>query len=175
MRLAFVGDGPYRESLETYFRGTKTTFLGMLHGDDLSSAYASADIFVMPSESETLGFVVMEAMASQVPVVAVRAGGIPDIIKKQGSGGFLYEPGDLETAIHFINEFIINDEMRLNCGKMAREMVKEWDWQAATMDLLTVKYPIAIKAFKKQQAEKEMNSSDNLSSEGAGNSVVNPA
>ena len=80
LRLAFVGDGPAREELHSYFSGTKTTFVGMLHGDDLSAAYASADVFVMPSETETLGFVVMEAMASQVPVVAVRAGGIPDII-----------------------------------------------------------------------------------------------
>lgn len=80
LRLAFVGDGPYREELQLAFEGTRTTFVGMLHGDDLSAAYASADVFVMPSETETLGFVVMEAMASKLPVVAVRAGGIPDII-----------------------------------------------------------------------------------------------
>ena len=80
LRLAFVGDGPSREELESSFAGTKTVFMGMLHGEELSAAYASADVFVMPSETETLGFVVMEAMASQIPVVAVRAGGIPDII-----------------------------------------------------------------------------------------------
>lgn len=59
----------------------------LLQGDELSAAYASADIFVMPSESETLGFVVLEAMASQLPVVAVRAGGIPDILTQQGEHG----------------------------------------------------------------------------------------
>lgn len=53
-------------------------------GEELSASYASADLFAMPSESETLGFVVLEAMASQVPVVAVRAGGIPDIIHSDG-------------------------------------------------------------------------------------------
>lgn len=53
-------------------------------GEELSAAYASADMFVMPSESETLGFVVLEAMASQLPVVAVRAGGIPDILSGDG-------------------------------------------------------------------------------------------
>ena len=54
---------------------------GMLKGDDLSAAYASADVFVMPSETETLGFVAMEAMSSGLPVVAVAAGGLVDIMK----------------------------------------------------------------------------------------------
>ena len=54
-RLAFVGDGPAREELKAYFAGTPTTFMGMLHGEELSAAYASADVFVMPSETETLG------------------------------------------------------------------------------------------------------------------------
>lgn len=64
--------------------------MGMLHGEELSQAYASGDIFVMPSESETLGFVVLEAMASGLPVVCVRAGGLPDILDKDGVTGFLY-------------------------------------------------------------------------------------
>ena len=59
----------------------------MMLGDDLAAAYASLDVFVMPSESETLGFVVMEAMASGVPVVAVRAGGLQDILTNTPRGG----------------------------------------------------------------------------------------
>lgn len=54
-RLALVGDGPERAALEAHFAGTATTFVGMLHGAELAAAYASADVFVMPSESETLG------------------------------------------------------------------------------------------------------------------------
>ena len=54
----------------------------MLRGEELSSAYASADIFMMPSETETLGFVALEAMASGLPVVAVAAGGLVDIVTK---------------------------------------------------------------------------------------------
>lgn len=49
-------------------------------GEALSQAFASADVFVMPSDSETLGFVVLESMASGVPVVGADAGGIPDLI-----------------------------------------------------------------------------------------------
>ena len=57
---------------------------GMLKGEELSAAYASADIFMMPSETEALGFVALEAMASGLPVVAVAAGGLTDIITQPG-------------------------------------------------------------------------------------------
>ena len=60
---------------------------GMMKGEELSQAYASGDVFVMPSESETLGFVVLEAMASQVPVVCVAAGGLTDIVTAPGTNG----------------------------------------------------------------------------------------
>ncbi|PNW71812.1 hypothetical protein CHLRE_16g689150v5 [Chlamydomonas reinhardtii] len=79
-RLALVGDGPARPQLEQHLAGLPVTFMGMLRGDELSAAYASADVFVMPSETETLGFVVLEAMASGLPVVAVAAGGLKDIL-----------------------------------------------------------------------------------------------
>lgn len=68
----------------------------MLKGERLSQAYASGDVFVMPSETETLGFVVLEAMASGVPVVAVAAGGLTDIITEPGKTGLLYKSGDYE-------------------------------------------------------------------------------
>lgn len=58
-----------------------------MKGEALSAAYASGDVFVMPSESETLGFVALEAMASRVPVVAVAAGGLTDIITRPGTNG----------------------------------------------------------------------------------------
>lgn len=97
-RLALVGDGPERQALEEHFAGRPVVFMGMLHGQELSQAYASADIFVMPSETETLGFVVMEAMASGLPVVAVAAGGLVDIITRPGDTGFLYQPSSYEQA-----------------------------------------------------------------------------
>lgn len=60
---------------------------GQMSGDDLSAAYASGDVFMMPSESETLGFVALEAMASGLPVVAVAAGGLTDILTNPGVTG----------------------------------------------------------------------------------------
>ena len=74
-RLAIVGDGPVRKELEKHFRGTPTYFAGYMRGEPLAQAYASADVFVMPSKTETLGLVLMEAMAAGCPVVAFgRAG-----------------------------------------------------------------------------------------------------
>lgn len=58
VRLAIVGKGPQEQELREHFKGTKTVFTGELRGEDLSSAFASADVFCMPSDSETLGFVV---------------------------------------------------------------------------------------------------------------------
>ncbi|MEW5299206.1 MAG: hypothetical protein WDW36_002242 [Sanguina aurantia] len=144
--LAFVGDGPAKSELQRLFRGTATTFMGMLHGDELSAAYASADIFVMPSESETLGFVVLEAMASQLPVVAVRAGGIPDILTQQGVTGYLYDIGDVDAAAAQVLTLSRDAELRSRVGAAARKEVGNWDWRAATMHLLHVQYPIAVAA-----------------------------
>jgi len=62
--------------LRREFAGAAAVFAGVLQGEDLSRAYAAADVFVMPSDSETLGFVVLEAMASGVPAVAADAGGL---------------------------------------------------------------------------------------------------
>ena len=88
-------------NLDPSLEGTNTVFTGMLLGDDLAAAYASLDVFVMPSESETLGFVVMEAMASGVPVVAVRKGGLQDILTNTPEVGQLYPSGDFATAAKY--------------------------------------------------------------------------
>ena len=90
-RLALVGDGPHRQQLEKYFDGTATTFVGYLAGEELAGAYASGDAFLFPSSTETLGLVLLEAMAAGCPVVGANRGGIPDIIT-EGVNGCLYEP-----------------------------------------------------------------------------------
>ena len=64
IRLAIVGGGPYMDNLKETFQGTKTVFTGTLRGQPLWEAFASGDVFCMPSDSETLGFVVLESLAS---------------------------------------------------------------------------------------------------------------
>lgn len=79
--------------------------------DRLAQAYASADVFLMPSATETLGFVVLEAMASGLPVVAARAGGIPDLIQSDHDG-ILYEPGAPEEATKAVCEVLSSRNLR---------------------------------------------------------------
>lgn len=105
-----------RADLEQQFAGKNVYFTGMLQGEELSQAYASGDIFITPSESETLGFVVLEAMASGVPVVCARAGGIPDIVSQEGVTGFLYTPGDLDDCVGKLTGLLESQELRERIG-----------------------------------------------------------
>ena len=75
--LAIIGSGPAEDYLKKRLKGTNTTFMGYMTGEELAKAYASVDAFAFPSDTETLGFVAMESMASGVPVVGARAGGNP--------------------------------------------------------------------------------------------------
>eukprot|EP00980_Cylindrotheca_fusiformis_P017388 scaffold5395_cov126-Cylindrotheca_fusiformis.AAC.8 len=144
-RMVFVGTGPQMEELEEYFKDTNTKFMGQMGGDELSQAFASADAFVMPSDSETLGFVVLESMASGVPVVGANAGGIPSLIK-DGDDSFLVEPGDIDSFVDRLKQ-LKNGKFRSEMGKRARAEAERWGWEAATSVLRNVQYEKALVNF----------------------------
>jgi glycosyltransferase involved in cell wall biosynthesis len=126
--LAIVGDGPGRADLERRFQGTDTRFIGYLKGEALASAYASADAFVYASETETMGNVVLEAMASGCPVVAPRAGGIPNLLT-HGSSGFLFNPGDADDAVHWTREVLGDLDTRRRISQAARQAIEARNWE----------------------------------------------
>lgn len=134
-RLAIVGDGPARASLESLFAGTPTRFLGFLRGEELATAFASADVFVMPSMTETLGFVVLEAMSSGLPVVAAPGGGIPDLVR-EGETGHLADPQDAEKFARRIRETLVSDARRAELAANARRFAEGCDWVAETRALV---------------------------------------
>jgi len=147
-RLAIVGAGPAEAELKKIFKGTNTVFTGQISGDELSSAFASADAFCMPSDSETLGFVVLESMASGVPVVGANAGGIPSIIHHRVDS-YLAEPGDTNEFVKYLsiireNKHGVADKMKITC----REEAQKHSWEAATSVLRNVQYELAIQNFK---------------------------
>ena len=133
-RLALVGDGPHRQALEKHFAGTATHFVGYLTGEKLGSAFASADAFIFPSRTETLGLVLLEAMAAGCPVVAASSGGIPDIVTS-GVNGYLFDPEDEFGAIAATQRLLAQQQERENIRKNARLEAECWGWAAATRQL----------------------------------------
>lgn len=134
MRLALVGDGPQRKKLEEYFAGTRTCFAGFMQGEELASAFASADAFFLPSRTETLGLVLLEAMAAGCPVVAPLAGGTSDVVQ-DGVTGFLYDPAAPTGALEAIRKLLFDAGLCAQMGQRARADAERWGWGAATFQL----------------------------------------
>ncbi|MDC3118043.1 glycosyltransferase family 1 protein [Prochlorococcus sp. AH-716-K03] len=136
--LALVGDGPYRGQLEKIFENTKTNFIGYLSGEELASAYASGDIFLFPSSTETLGLVLLEAMAAGCPVIGANKGGIPDIINN-GINGCLYNPDEKDNGerslIEATKKILVDKNKKETMRKEARKEAERWDWNQATLQL----------------------------------------
>ena len=137
-RLALVGDGPYRQQLETLFASSAANFVGYLAGEKLASAYASADAFLFPSSTETLGLVLLEAMAAGCPVVGANRGGIPDIVS-DGVNGCLYEPDGVDGgagSLAAATQRLLGDpDEREQLRRNAREEAERWGWAGATAQL----------------------------------------
>ena len=136
--LALVGDGPYRSQLEKIFENTNTNFIGYLAGEELASAYASGDIFLFPSSTETLGLVLLEAMAAGCPVIGANKGGIPDIINNEVNG-CLYDPDQEDqgesSLIEATKKILMNKNKKEEMRIAAREEAEKWDWNQATLQL----------------------------------------
>lgn len=128
-RLVLVGEGPQRESLEGHFRGLPVTFLGLKQGEELARIYASADAFTFPSLTETFGQVVQEAMASGLPVLACRAGGVQDLFR-DGAEGYLCQPGDAATWLNRARLLAGDDALRADLGRQARKSAAARTWDS---------------------------------------------
>lgn len=136
VRLALVGDGPHRRKLEQHFAGTATYFAGCLKGEKLAAAFASADIFFLPSRTETLGLVLLEAMAAGCPVVTTGAGGTSDIVQ-HGVTGHCYDHAQCEAGLDAVRRVLSDFSYRKRLREQARLDAERWEWAAATCQLET--------------------------------------
>jgi glycosyltransferase involved in cell wall biosynthesis len=134
-RLAVVGDGPHRAELERRFAGTPTVFPGRLTGEELAAAYASADVLAFPSTTETLGLVALESLASGVPVVGARAGGIPFAVD-DGRTGLLVPPDDADALTEGLARLLDDTALRSRMGAAGRAETEGLGWRAATEALV---------------------------------------
>lgn len=132
-RGLIVGDGPERENLER--RIPEAVFTGFLGGEALASAYACADIFLFPSDTETFGAVTLEAMASGLPAVCADATGSRSLVEA-GVTGFLVEPGDGEAFYQPVAALARDPALRAKMGAAARERSLLFSWEEAMGGLL---------------------------------------
>ena len=97
-KLVMVGDGPDRVAAEDEARRlgveSSVSFLGKI--DNVAPLLAAADLFLLPSQSESFGLSALEALASGVPVIGTNAGGLPEVVR-DGETGFLCKVGDVDT------------------------------------------------------------------------------
>lgn len=149
--LAIVGSGPIREELEAEFEGTHTVFTGYLQGHDLACAYAAADLFTFPSASETLGNVVLEAMASGLPVIAAGAGGPVDHVQ-HGVNGFLSDPEDTTDFVALVWRALTDRDALARMAARARAYAETQTWERI-LDGLLAQYTQAIKAYPRPRPE----------------------
>ena len=125
--MLIAGDGPERDALESQF-GDNAEFLGIVPYDEVPSVYRSLDTFVLPSYTETLSRVVLEAQASGTPVIATSVGGIPEIVI-DGENGLLCPPKDAECLAEAIDRLANDSALRTRLATNGRQSVLEaWSW-----------------------------------------------
>ena len=132
-RCLIVGDGPERAFLERELPDAR--FTGFLDGEALATAYASSDVFVFPSETETFGNVTLEAMASGLAAVCADATGSRCLIE-QGVSGYLVAPRDPGAFADAIARLTDDAALRRKMGQAARSRSLAFSWDASMEQLL---------------------------------------
>ncbi|MDK8609749.1 MULTISPECIES: glycosyltransferase [Aerococcus] len=136
VNLAIVGDGPEKEALEEKFAHLPVTFTGFLHGEELSAAYASADAFIFPSVSETLGLVITEAMASGLPVIAAESAPTKEQIKHL-ENGLIYQQGDTDSLDQCLT-LLDQEEVVENIVAKGQDYAQQFSWENASQSMVAV-------------------------------------
>ena len=122
-QLVIVGDGTAKPKLETIVEkagiSEQVHFLGRVIGDDLPQIYRTGSVFAITSKTETQSIVLMEAMASGLPCVAVKAGAVHELVKNN-KNGFLANPDDVNGVARSILKILDNSKLR---ERMSKESV----------------------------------------------------
>ena len=135
--LWLVGEGQKRGELETLTRSlgveNKVTFHGWCTKDEVRYLLWQSTVFAFPSREEGFGIALLEAMASGLPVVASRVGGIPEIINSPETGR-LVQPNDVGQLASTLREVIRSDSLQATLGKKARRRAQDFKWDRAVRE-----------------------------------------
>jgi glycosyltransferase involved in cell wall biosynthesis len=133
-QLIVVGDGPYRKEMHYEMKGLPCCFTGYLKGNALASIYASSDLFVFPSTTDTFGNVVLEAQASGLPVIVTDKGGpCENMILNQT--GIICHADDTESLLAAVRTLITHPLQRKQMGIAARKYVESRSFENAFLSL----------------------------------------
>jgi len=128
IQLYLVGDGPYLQALHESM--PEAIFTGYLRGKELAAAYASADVFVFPSTTDTFGNVVIEAQASGVPVIVSDTGGPKELVE-ENVNGVVTKSHDVEDLARAIRDLVNDKRKRHQMSRQARQAVIDRSWPGA--------------------------------------------
>jgi glycosyltransferase involved in cell wall biosynthesis len=148
--LVIVGDGPAYAELQQEVAGLPVTFTGYLNGEALATAYASADVFAFPSRTETFGQVVLEAMASSLPVAGLLSEGVCDLDEHDRTGLLLdtHKLGEEEQIVAYqqhLARLIAEPHTRYLMGQAALSEAQKSSWYEA-MECLVRGYQEVIES-----------------------------
>ena len=125
-RLAMIGDGPDRSRAEAFCREhnlrDRVFFLGNV--PNLEEILGGADLFLLPSEAESFGMAALEAMASEVPVIATAAGGLSEVVV-HGETGYLLPVGDIDAMAERAVAILSDSRLERRLGRAGRAVAEE--------------------------------------------------
>ncbi len=128
--LAIVGEGPYLDALKERATDNRLVFLGYRRGEELARIFASSDVFVFPSATDTFGNVVLEAQASGLPAVVMDRGG-PSEQVASGEHGFVVPAGHAEEMASAIERLLDDSALRYRMGRAAQNRARTLSLGAA--------------------------------------------
>lgn len=148
--LLIVGDGPLLPTLRKNVH-PKITFAGFRKGQELANIYASADLFLFPSSTETFGNVVLEAMASGLPVIGSNVGGVKHLIT-HGLNGFVCDPNDNKQLVSHVSTLLRNKSTREKFSQEARKSALMYSWDDIFQKLVLSYAQVIERSVKLHQA-----------------------
>tara|TARA_R100000388_G_scaffold94990_2_gene84827 strand:- start:15000 stop:16160 length:1161 start_codon:yes stop_codon:yes gene_type:complete len=133
VKALVVGDGPAKSELQEHM--PEAHYTGFLEGEDLARAYASSDVFLFPSHTETFGNVTLEAMSSGLPCLVADATGSKSLVDHDENGG-LAEPENKADFAKKLSIIVSDKELRDKMKKVSREKALLYDWDEINGQLL---------------------------------------